>query len=231
MPAPVISSQILSNYAINEGQQIVASASVTNIPDAVAVIINNKAFNMSAPLTPGAYVAIIDGLDIGICAGITARFIATNALGGAEANAPSALTVTSLGNYNIAAVEAKIKALLLTITALKTVLDYEPLDFPILPAASLFYSDFTQVQTEAVSFTVKHTWILRLYVRLDDAKRAQDTMKSLIQSVLAKLKSDQTFGGAVFNGKAISGSVGAILARENPLIVSEIKLEGMREED
>ena len=156
--------------------------------------------------------------------------MATNVLGGVEANAPATLTIPAMTTYNIAAIETAIVSFLTPITDLKTILDYEPKIIPKLPAVTLFYDGYTQTQTEAVSFTITHKWIMRLYVRLDDAEKAQDDMKSLTKQILQKFKQNIDFTGVVRLGITPSASVGAVLDKNNPVLVVEFNIEASKEE-
>jgi len=137
-----------------------------------------------------------------------------------------------MASYDISEIEDALVVILSGLPALKTVLDYDPKRIPALPAATLFYSGFEQGQTESQSFTITHKWILRLYVKLVDAKRAQDLIKELIEDVLVAFKANQKFGGSVnIRGVIPSGDVGVILDRERPLMVAELDVTGMKQED
>jgi len=134
-------------------------------------------------------------------------------------------------SYNIAAIETEIINILSTITDLKTVIDYEPRIIPQLPAVTLFFNGFTQSQTEAVSFTVIYKWIMRLIVRLHDDEKAQDDLKAFTQLILYKFKQHLKLNGAVLFAISPSASVGAVLDKNNPVIIVEFDIEATKEED
>lgn len=133
--------------------------------------------------------------------------------------------------YDISEIEDEIATLLLTLPALGSVLKYEPKMVPKLPGATLFYSGYDQIQTEAVSFTITHKWILRIYVQLNDAERAQTEMKELIEDVLVVFKANQKINNKALRFITSGGDVGVILDRNNTLMVTEMNLTAMKEED
>jgi hypothetical protein len=142
------------------------------------------------------------------------------------------LTITANGNYNIAIIETAIINLLTNYCPdLKTILNYEPDKVPQLPAVSLWYDGFDQTQTEAVSYTINHKWLMRLYVRLNDDKIAQDDMKALIKSILSAFKSDLNLSNTVLKETIPSGTTAAVLDRNNPVLVCSFDLTTMTEED
>lgn len=133
-------------------------------------------------------------------------------------------------SYDIPAIENKIEAILNTVSDLKFVRKYEPSKLDSLPAATLFYDGFEQKIIAVKNFGITHKWILRVYVALNDAKRAQDDIKSLIGDILTAFKSDVKFGDTVLFGRIISGNVGALTQKEKPQMVVEMNIEAWYEE-
>ena len=228
---PQITNQMLDNYAPTVDQTIVATCNVIGTPDHVVVKINNKAFSMS--LVAGTqYRAIIPAYQIGKSAAQTVYFMATNAYDGSDEIAPSLITIFLNGNYDIKTIETAIVNLITTqCPALNTILGYEPKIIPQLPSATLWYDGFDQTQTEAVSYTINHRWILKVIVRLNDAQIAQDELKALIKSILSAFKSDLNLTRTVLKEVVPSGLVGTILDRNNPVLICNFNITTMTEED
>lgn len=227
--SPIITNQQLSNYAPTQDQIIDATCNIVGMPDNVIVHMNGKSFIMT--LVSGTlYKAIIPVYKIGECTAKTIYFMATNYWGGSDEIAPSTITISAMANYDIAAIETQIVLILSGITQIKTVLDYEPKIIPQLPAVTLFYDGYTQTQTEAVSYTVTHKWIMRLYVRLDDAEKAQDDLKLITKLILQKFKQYLDLSGVVMFSSTPSATVGAILDKNNPVIIVSFDIEATKEE-
>lgn len=136
-----------------------------------------------------------------------------------------------MASYDISEIEDEIETILNTLGAITTVLKYDPKMIPALPAACLFYDGYDQTQTESVSFTITHKWIMRLYVALEDAERAQTEIKELIEDVLVAFKANQKINDKALRFITPSASVGVILDRNNTLMVAEVALTAMKEED
>jgi len=227
---PIIQNQILSNYAPTQDQNITAQCNVLGTPDHVIVKINGKPFKLF--LSSGnLYTASIKAYLIGECIAQTAYFMATNLWGGSDEIAPATITIPAMTSYNINLIELAIINCLNTITDFKSVLQNEPKQIPALPAATLYYDGFTQSQTEAVSFTITHKWILRIYVKLHDAEDAQIQIKDLIGKVLAVLKQNLDFNQTVLFGFSDSGSVVVLMDRDAPVMIAELNLTGLLEVD
>jgi len=94
MPAPVISGQLLTDYAITTEEPTTARVTITNTPTQQWVSINNRAFKLSQ-YSGTTYQCEIYGYQIGTIAAGSVTFFALNALGGpAPAVAASAITVS-----------------------------------------------------------------------------------------------------------------------------------------
>lgn len=231
MPAPIITSTGLTDYSINEGEQTTAWAVVINAPIEVVTITNNQSFYLTYNPTTLRYERIIYGSQIGVCGAKPIKFNASNALGIVQATDALTITVTAMTNYDIAGIETQLINILTTITDLKTKIAYEPKTIPELPAVTLFFDGFTQEQTETVAFTITYKWIMRLYVALNDAEKAQTELKSLVKQILSQLKLHMNFNDTVLFGMTPAGSAVAALDRSNPLLIMEFSLTATREED
>jgi hypothetical protein len=222
----------LTDYNISEIETTVAEVKWVGAAAFVFCLINGRAFLMT-DIGGGIYQVTLYGGDIRQCVAAAVNFSAGTATGptGDALTIAGSLTVTAVAGYDIALIEAQIVTILSSIPELKTVLDYEPKIEPELPAVTLFYKGFAQAQTEAVSFTITHKWNMQLYVRLLDAKIAQDELKSLTSKILAKLKLYLSLNGLALLSFTPSATVDAILGKNNPILVVSFEFTAMKEED
>jgi hypothetical protein len=227
----LIKNQMLSNYNPTQDQIITAECDIVESVLNQVVKMNNKSFALT--LVSGVhYRAIIPAYQIGLCTNKPVAFMVTRYSGGEEQYASSNISVTLNGNYDIAVIESAIINLITTqVPTLATVLNYEPKQMPALPAVTLWYDGFDQTQTEAVSYTINHKWIMKLYVRLHDAKIAQDDMKDFIKKILSAFKSDLSLTHTVLKEVVPSAVTGAVLDKNNPILMCNFNLTTMTEED
>jgi len=109
MPAPAISSQALSDYAITTEEYTAASCIVTNTPIYVYCIIDGIPFPMYQ-YSGTTYRREIFGYDIGIVSAETVTFIAINATGSDMEVAGSTISVTSpiISTFGISKVTSRL---------------------------------------------------------------------------------------------------------------------------
>jgi hypothetical protein len=225
----VISDALLSSYSITTKDYLIAECKVSGSPTSVGVKINGRMFPMLN--TSGTtYQATIFGYKIGSGAAMVVEYFAARDVYGDNEIDTNTLTVGNSTAYDIDSIENAIVAVLSNVSGLN-VYGYEPLQIPALPAATIWYEGYSQDQTEAVSFTIRHKWTIRIYVALHDDKIAQEQLKTLIVQALGEFKADMDLGGTVLKGMSNTATVGAILDRNNPLLVSEMGLETLEEID
>lgn len=125
----------------------------------------------------------------------------------------------------IAEIEAAIVSVLGNVTELKQVFDHEPFDITTLPAASIFYSGFNQADMSMPNRSeVNEQWILRIYVQLKDAETAQDEIKAIVKKVREEFRKNRKLNSTVLYNQLQSGTVFAVLDRNNPQLVAELQL-------
>ncbi len=131
---------------------------------------------------------------------------------------------------NIAAIEEQIVAVLQTVTELRAVYDHEPLEVSDLPAASIFYAGFSCEDLTVKSQQTSENWVLRLYVRLQDAELAQDEMKVLIPKVREAIRQNPSLNNTCLYNELKRGDVFAVVDANNPQLVAELHLSAITEE-
>lgn len=132
---------------------------------------------------------------------------------------------------NITAIETQIVNILSTITEFKKVYAYEPLELADLPAATIFYSgwnmtDISMPNTQEVS----ENWVLRIYVRLDDAEAAQAEIKTITPKVREAFRNNRDLSGTCLYCLLNKGDVFAVLDKNQAQLVCEITLAVITEE-
>lgn len=110
-------------------------------------------------------------------------------------------------SVDLATIETQLVSVLGAITvdsvAIKTY-DHEPMGLDRLPAITLFPPDVERNQPDEAdiapmgynSWTLK--WKLRIYVRLDDAKRAQDQLKAILGDAIRVIDANPDLNNADF---------------------------------
>lgn len=127
---------------------------------------------------------------------------------------------------SISAIETQITGVLSEITDFKTVLDYEPMEITTLPAATSFYTGFNLTDATVPNVQrVTHRWAVRVYVLLQDAKTAQDEIKSLIPKVVSAFKANRSLTSTCEFSILTGCEVGVILDQNKAQIVADFTLE------
>lgn len=132
---------------------------------------------------------------------------------------------------NIAAIETQIVNVLSTVPEFRNVYSYEPLELADLPAATIFYSgwnmtDVSMPNTQEIS----ENWILRIYVHLDDAKKAQAKIKAIVPKVREAFRENRSLSGTCLYCLLNKGNVFAVLDKNQAQLVCEITLSAIIEE-
>lgn len=121
--------------------------------------------------------------------------------------------------------ETALVNLLKTIPELKAVTDHEPKNLLTLPAATLYLAEFSEQPVTVAQYQLQVSWFLRIYVSLQDAKTAQDSVKTIIEAILAKVRQDPTLGGVCRKATVGKGEVLVVQDQRNPLLLIEMTVE------
>lgn len=128
---------------------------------------------------------------------------------------------------------AAIVGVLETVTEFKKVFDHEPLSVPghQLPAASVFYTGFRLSDEEIPrGQQVIEQWILRVYVPLQDAEKAQDDIKKLVPKVRKALRGNRKLDSTCRYSTVTAGDIIAVLDKNNPQLIASFTLDANTEE-
>lgn len=126
---------------------------------------------------------------------------------------------------NLEAIENQIVMVLRTVSDFKKVYDHEPLEIFELPAASIFYTGFSSDEhTMPNSQEITENWIIRIYVKLDDAKKAQLQIKQIIPKIRSAFRQNRSLSGTCFYTNLKNGDVFAVLDKNNAQLIAELAL-------
>ena len=112
-----------------------------------------------------------------------------------------------------------------TIEEFRAVHKYEPKSYKALPAASLFFEGFEQNDNSRATNELKHRFIVRIAIRLQDAEEAQAEMDALIDKVVSTLALSRNLGkpGVCYNAMVVSADTGVVVQnQQNPQLVGEL---------
>jgi hypothetical protein len=121
-------------------------------------------------------------------------------------------------------IESNIVSTLQSVTALKKTFGNEPKTITQLPAATIFLDGFEEKDQTTRRKEVVWKWIVRIYVPLKDAEKAQDEIKQLLVDTLSAFRNNPTLGGSVLFQAISSGEILAVLNQNNPLMMAELSL-------
>lgn len=127
-------------------------------------------------------------------------------------------------------IESNIVSTLQNVTLFKKVYDHEPMNINSLPAATLYFDGFGQGDQANRSKSVNWRWIVRLYVSLKDAKKAQDDLKTLILESTKQLRENPDLGGSCLYHTVASGEVFVNTSQNNPQLMAELQFEAITNE-
>jgi hypothetical protein len=128
-------------------------------------------------------------------------------------------------------IEAAIVSNLSRITALKKVYDHEPKSMPQLPAATLFFDGFSQSDEASRRKRVNWRWVIRFYVSLQDAEKAQNEAKNIVLNARKELSKDPTLGNNCIFQEIANGEIYVALDQNNPHLMGEMTLIAQVEEN
>lgn len=126
---------------------------------------------------------------------------------------------------SVEAIEAKIVEVLQSIPDIKKVYNPEPARLDTFPAATLFFEGFTQERGGFGQHTVTWRWIIRLYLLMQDERKAQTDGKQLVQKVADALRRDITIGGTCLMSLLREGSVSVVDTNSSRFLLWELVFE------
>jgi hypothetical protein len=127
--------------------------------------------------------------------------------------------------------ETQIIGILDGVSALQKNWDHEPKKLGALPCSTLLFTGFAQEGVERMSTETTYKWAMKLYFDLNDAKTAQDQIKTVLPDVLSAFRTNPGLNGNCIYSIVASGEVYFLLDRDNTLAVVEMELSATREED
>lgn len=120
---------------------------------------------------------------------------------------------------DLATIETQLVAVLGAIAvdavAIK-VYDHEPMGIDRFPAITLFPPDIERNPPDVEDKAPMGTngwgleWKLRIYVRLDEAKRAQDQLKAILGDVIKTIDANPSLNNALFETRLVRAQSGTI---------------------
>lgn len=123
---------------------------------------------------------------------------------------------------NLANIRTQIKSVLETTGHFKKVFAYEPNRFGSLPAATIFFDGFEQAPRTFDSFEVRWRFIVRIYLLIHDAEKAQQDMDTYVHDVIDQLRANPTLGGTAFLNEVTNGDIFVSLDKNTPHLMAEI---------
>jgi len=132
---------------------------------------------------------------------------------------------------DISAIETAIVGVLKTVDELNSVYDYEPIEVSGLPGATVFYAGFDSDDKAMPGALETHeNWVLRLYVKLDDAEIAQSEMKTLVPKVREAFRANRSLDNTCLYCTMTRGRVYAVTDKNTAQLMCEIALTAVTEE-
>lgn len=128
-------------------------------------------------------------------------------------------------------IEAAIVNNLSRVTTLKKVYDHEPKSMPQLPAATLFFDGFNQSDEASRRKRINWRWIIRFYVPLQDAEKAQNEVKNIVLNARKELAKDPTLGETCLFQEIANGEIYVALDQNNPHLMGEMTIVVQVEEN
>lgn len=97
---------------------------------------------------------------------------------------------------SLEAIETEFARQVRLIDGVRAVVEYEPERLPALPCVTMLFN-FVQQDDRETGLSTDNicTWIVTLYIEVNDYRKAQTSMKELIQGILAVTRRDPTLGG------------------------------------
>lgn len=126
---------------------------------------------------------------------------------------------------SVESIEAKIVEVLQSVPGLKKVHNPEPVRLDVFPAATIFFEGFSQERGGFGQHAVTWRWIIRLYLLMQDERKAQTDGKQLIQQVAEAFRQDVTLGGVCLSSLLSQGEVTIVQTETSRLLMWELTLE------
>jgi hypothetical protein len=127
----------------------------------------------------------------------------------------------------------KIKDALANVEGVKSAFDHEPQTLNQLPAATLYFDGFSQVDYATRRKSVNWRWVVRMYLPLSssDVARPQMDIRNIVENTIKQLRTDPSLGGSCLYHTISDGDVSVLLEQANPMMVAELSLTATTEED
>ncbi|GAB7388995.1 hypothetical protein BSNK01_28330 [Bacillaceae bacterium] len=126
---------------------------------------------------------------------------------------------------SVEAIETKIVEALQSIPGIKKVHNPEPVRLDSYPAATLFFEGFAQERSGFSQHTATWRWIIRLYLLMQDERKAQTDGKQLVQHVAETLRQDITLGGVCLSSLLREGSASVVTTETSRFLMWELVFE------
>lgn len=132
---------------------------------------------------------------------------------------------------NLANIRTQLKTVLEGTGHFQSVYAYEPNRFAQLPAATIFFDGFDQAPRTFESFEVRWRFVVRIYLLIHDAEKAQQDMDLFVHDVIDQLRANFDLGGTAFLTEVTSGDIFVSLDKNTPHLMAEIGVVVITHED
>ncbi len=127
-------------------------------------------------------------------------------------------------------ISAQIKALLLTITELNQVYEYEPKELKKYPCATLIALSHENIFGDLAANKRTYSFIIRVYNRTDSASNGERIMKIVVDKIIEKIESNVTLNGSCDWANPTKGTW-TYQTREVPVRLCEIRVDAKKRVD
>lgn len=132
---------------------------------------------------------------------------------------------------NLANIRLQMKSVLEGTNHFQSVFAYEPNRFTSLPTATIFFDGFEQTPRTFESFEVRWRFVVRIYVQLHDAEKAQKDLDAYVHDVIDHLRANPSLNGAAFLNEVTNGGVFLSADTNTPHLMAEIGVIVITHED
>jgi hypothetical protein len=125
-----------------------------------------------------------------------------------------------------------IKTILSKVPGIKSSFDHEPQSMNILPAATIYFDGFGQVENTTMRKEVNWRWIIRIYIpiRTSDIRAPQVEVRKLTKDTLSTFSQNPTLNGSCLYHTISDGDIFAMMEQTNPMMVAELTLAATTKE-
>ncbi|WP_035430864.1 hypothetical protein [Bacillus sp. UNC322MFChir4.1] len=133
-------------------------------------------------------------------------------------------------DLNVMAV--KIKEVLEKVPGIQQAFDHEPQEMSILPAATVYFDGFSQIEATTRRSSVDWRWTIRVYIPIQtsDIQLPQTEVRNLAVKTIKQFRNDMNLGGSCLYSTISAGEIYALLEQNNPNLVAELQLVTTTEE-